>query len=148
MAERGRPSSYTTAIATRICNRIIDGESLRAICEDADMPNKTTVLRWVANEQFAEFRAQYAHARELSSESDADDVAHYAHMAARGEIDPAAARAAMDGLKWSAGKRNPKKYGEKLALTGGDPETDNPIQVSDRERAKALAALIAQAKKG
>ncbi len=45
-------------------------------------------------------------------------------------------------------KWDPKRYGEKVAVTGGDPETDNPIQISDRDRAKALATLVAKAKKG
>lgn len=113
----GRPTEFTQEIADVICERLIDGESLRRICQDADMPTKTTALRWVSD--VASFTDQYARARELSGESDAEDVAHYARQAAEGKIDPAAARAAIDGLKWSAGKRQPKKYGDKLDLTHG-----------------------------
>src|SRR6266540_1581255 len=58
-----RPSIYSPKLADRICERLADGESLRAICADADMPDKATVLRWA--DQNLEFRAHYARAREL-----------------------------------------------------------------------------------
>jgi hypothetical protein len=31
-----------------ICNRLADGESLRAICSDAGMPSRATIFRWIA----------------------------------------------------------------------------------------------------
>jgi hypothetical protein len=124
-AKRGRPSSFTQKTADDICKRLIGGESLRHICEGDDMPDKATVLRWAYDRE--DFRDQYARARLLAGEADADDVAHYARKAATGEIEPAAATAAINGLKWSAGKRDPKKYGEKLAHVGGSPD-DPPIQ--------------------
>ena len=34
----GRPSDYNEDIATTICDRLADGESLRAICASAGMP--------------------------------------------------------------------------------------------------------------
>jgi hypothetical protein len=35
-----------------ICERLIEGESLRAICTDPVMPDKATVLSWISqNEQ-------------------------------------------------------------------------------------------------
>ncbi len=32
--KKGRPSLYTEVLATRICKRLAEGESLRAICRD------------------------------------------------------------------------------------------------------------------
>ena len=46
--KRGRPSAYTSEIAETICERLMDGESLRAICASAGMPDKATVFRWIA----------------------------------------------------------------------------------------------------
>ncbi|WP_431196787.1 hypothetical protein [Pseudomonas aeruginosa] len=43
----GRPSDYTPEIAQAICMRIAEGESLRMICRDDSMPDKSTVLRWI-----------------------------------------------------------------------------------------------------
>ncbi len=61
----GRPSLYTKALAVKICRRLAEGESLRAVCLDRAMPDKTTILRWLADETKAEFRTQYAHARDM-----------------------------------------------------------------------------------
>lgn len=124
-----RPSDYNAALAESICSKIADGESLRAICEDEEYPSRTTVFRWLAHPDNVWFRDQYALAREASADADADDIGHYARQAAAGKIEPAAARAAIDGLKWSAGKRKPKVYGDKMALVGGD-KTDAPIRHS------------------
>lgn len=124
-----RPTLFNESLADDICNKIADGQSLRAICRDEDYPNRSTVFRWLADEANAEFRDQYARAREASADADADDIGHYAREAAEGRIEPAAARAAIDGLKWSAGKRKPKVYGDKMALVGGGKD-DAPIRHS------------------
>lgn len=127
--ELERPTELTDAIADEICERIADGESLRKICEDLHMPKRSRVFRWLeapANHAFAD---QYARAREASGDADADDVGFIAGEVAAGRIDPHAGRVAMDGKKWSAGKRKPKKYGEKVALVGGGPG-DDPIRVA------------------
>ena len=60
-----RPSKFTEGLADKICERIACGESLRAICEGKSMPGKTTVMRWLADEDHAGFRNQYACAREM-----------------------------------------------------------------------------------
>ncbi len=57
----GRPSLYTEALAARICKRLADGEPLRSICRDKAMPDKATVLRWLADKAKIDFRDQYAH---------------------------------------------------------------------------------------
>jgi hypothetical protein len=124
----GRPSEFDPEVAAEICDRIAGGESLRAICEEEDMPSRSGVLKWLASGAHPEFVVQYARAREMSADSDADDVAHYARQAAAGEIEPGAATAAINGLKWSAGKRKPKVYGDKLAHVGGGPD-DAPIRM-------------------
>lgn len=116
-----RPSEFDPAVGDIICERLIDGESLRRICEDDDMPAKSTVMKWLASGKHPSFVDQYTRAREVAADTDFDDIGHIARQAARGEIEPNAARAAMDGLKWTAAKRQPKKYGDKIEHehTGG-----------------------------
>jgi len=63
---RGRPSVYCDEIAMTICDRLTEGESLRAICRDAGMPDKATVFRWIARHDV--FRREYALAREAQTE--------------------------------------------------------------------------------
>jgi hypothetical protein len=48
------------------------GESLREICRDEDMPDKSTVMRWLALHQ--EFRDQYAGAREAQADYYAEEI--------------------------------------------------------------------------
>ena len=43
----GRPTDYTLELATLICERMVEGETLRKICADDDMPHRSTVFRWL-----------------------------------------------------------------------------------------------------
>lgn len=145
----GRPPAYTDEIGEEICQRLMDGQSLKAICEDPHMPARSSVMKWLAEDTFPVFSDSYARARKVQADTDADDIGDIARKAARGEIDPGAARAAIDGLKWTAGKRKPQVYGDRIAHVGGG-EDEAPIQVqnvTNRDRAKAVAALIAKAKR-
>ncbi len=47
--KRGRPSDYSAQVGTLICDRLEEGESLRAICSDARMPSRATIFRWIAD---------------------------------------------------------------------------------------------------
>ena len=48
MAKKGRPTAYSKSVAIEICDRLAGGESLVAICKDAHMPSRSTVMLWVA----------------------------------------------------------------------------------------------------
>lgn len=153
----GRPSEYTPEKAAVICDRIADGDSLRQICEDEGMPSRGTVFRWLADPanklDGKAFQDQYARAREFSADADADDVAHYSRQAANGEIEPAAATAAINGLKWSAGKRKPKVYGDAQTLrhtgpNGGPVEYANLTEAEIDARLAALAGGVEAASPG
>ena len=105
-------TTFTPAIGDKLCDRIASGESLKSILREKGMPHEATVYRWLRDHEA--FREQYARAREDQAESDADAVGDIGQRALTGEIDPQAARVAIDALKWSAGKRNPKKYGDRI----------------------------------
>ena len=70
--KRGRPSDYSAEIADTICDRLAGGESLRAICADAGMPDRATVSRWLA--RYEEFRDLYGCAREWQAECLVDKI--------------------------------------------------------------------------
>ena len=62
----GRPSSFTQEIADDICERLINGESLRTISNQDGMPHPATICRWLdAN---LAFRERYSRARELQAD--------------------------------------------------------------------------------
>lgn len=118
----GRPSDYSAALADIICDRIADGESLRKICNNEEMPNKATVFRWLASHQ--EFSDQYAKARESQADTLFDEVLaiadQYDSAQDKIEVDHInRARLRIDARKWMAGKLRPKKYGDKLELEHG-----------------------------
>jgi hypothetical protein len=62
----GRTPGYNVEIAEKVCERLLNGESLRAICADPAMPARATVFRWLARNQ--EFRRSYALARQCHAE--------------------------------------------------------------------------------
>ena len=72
MAKTGRPSKYTVKLTEKICTRLALGESMRKICDDADMPSRRTVLRWLGDHE--EFRTLYAEARELQADHFFDEM--------------------------------------------------------------------------
>ena len=70
----GRPPLFTIELGDEICNRIADGKSLRAICDEGDMPDKATVFRWLSAEQHKDFRNQYARARDVQADVIFDEM--------------------------------------------------------------------------
>jgi hypothetical protein len=79
--KRGRPSHYSAEIADTICDRLAGGESLRAICADAGMPDRATVSRWLAH--YEEFRDLYGSARECQAECLVDEMLEIARDSSR-----------------------------------------------------------------
>ncbi len=78
--KKGRPSLYTEALVAQICRRLAEGETLRAICRDPAMPDKATILRWLGDKEKADFRDQYAHAREMQAGWRADNAVWAAQL--------------------------------------------------------------------
>lgn len=122
----GRPSEFTPEIATTICVELMDGRSLRSICEDADMPATTTVYRWLHERD--DFRDQYARAREIQAEGGIDDMIEIADdgrndwmlraqggYQVNGEV-LARSKLRIETRQWAAMKLLPKKYGDKLQI--------------------------------
>lgn len=132
-APGGRPSTYSQETATEICALIASGKSLRAVCEAKDMPGLRTVFGWLADHP--EFSHQYARAREAQADSLADEMLDIADDKS---LDPNDRRVRLDTRKWLASKLRPKKYGEKLELSG---DKENPLAVV-HEAGKTLDAKL------
>ena len=106
-----RPSEFSGEIADLICERLVGGQSLRSICAADDMPNCSTVFRWLAANEG--FREQYAHAREAQADALFDESLDISDDKS-GDVQRDRLR--VDTRKWMAGKLKPKKYGDKLDL--------------------------------
>lgn len=102
---------------------ISEGNSLRHAARELKLPIMS--LYYAVSSRKPE---HYARARDAAAELDADQVKEVAEDALAGRVDPAAARVAIDALKWTAGKRSPRKFGDKLQL-GGASDLD-PVKAS------------------
>lgn len=125
----GRPTDYCQEIADLICERIADGESLRAICREEAMPAKSAVFRWLS--VHSEFADQYAKAKDEQAEGFADELASIADeqdyepvvvdgVPLQVKFDSTAVarnRLRIDTRKWVVSKLKPKKYGDRLDST-------------------------------
>lgn len=142
MADVGRPSVYTVEIAERICMEMAKGRSLRSICQDEGMPDRSTVKLWIINDREG-FSAQYARAQRLRYEEMADETFEIADNGANDWMannDPdnpgyryngeavARSRLRVDTRKWAISKMLPE-YADKLTHAG---DASNPVVVRQR----------------
>lgn len=109
--KRGAPSKYSATRAEKICNEIMDGRSLRSICTDPGMPDKSTVMRWLASND--EFVALYTAAKAIQAEGFADELI-------------AIADTPQEGTKIV-------KKGRKVEVTTGDMIDHRKLQISSRQ---------------
>ena len=129
----GAPTTYNSHIASVICIRIAEGESLREIVKDAGMPDRSTVYDWLL--RHPEFADQYARAREEQADTLADEIIAIADeqpevIAVTDKKTGALIEHKLDGAflqwqknridarKWTAMKLKPKKYGDRMAVEG------------------------------
>jgi hypothetical protein len=141
----GRPSDYSADITSTICIRLGLGESLREICRGEAMPDKSTVMRWLATHP--EFRDQYASAREAQADYYAEEIIEISDDGTNDWMERqigdgetitvenkevlARSRLRVDTRKWLMARMAPKKYGDKITqeLTGKDGKDLVPAAV-------------------
>lgn len=137
-----RPSDYNEEITTAICVRLGLGESLREICRDKDMPDKSTVMRWLATHKA--FRDQYAGAREAQADYYAEEIIEICDDGSNDWMERQRSdgtteevenkevlnrsRLRVDTRKWLMARMAPKKYGDRVTqeMVGKD---DGPILI-------------------
>lgn len=131
MASRGRPSKFTKAIATRICERLAAGETLRSVCRLSSMPAESTVRAWALDDLHG-FSAQYARAREIGYHGLFDEMLEIADTTQEGvktvqKMNGTETttgdmiehrRLRVDTRKWMLSKALPKIYGDKMEHSG------------------------------
>lgn len=143
----GRHSEYTKEIGDEICDRISSGEPLAQICLDQHMPAVRTVSDWkAANPQFA---ADFAHARITGFHA----IAERSRLTARGKTHDEGGDSTGDvvrdkliietDLKLLA-KWFPAAYGDRTTVSHEGDIGVAMTTISNKERAKALAALLAK----
>lgn len=151
-------TAYHADMALQVCELIAQGHTLKAITDEKDETGKRRFVsyasfqRWVIN--YPELRKAYLAARELSAFAFEDKALELANLLASGTVlEASKVRAfdvAMNQLRWSASKRNPREYGERGALNVTVPIQINTgldlgqggVPVTVEENAYSVQAIV------
>ena len=132
--QTSRPTEPTPEIVGAILGRIADGESLKSICRDANLPSCGVFYRWLLEDD--KLADRYARAREDQAEALADEILEIADDGRNDWMESNApnspgwvangehiqrSRVRIDSRKWLAAKLRPKKYGDKLVAEHSGP---------------------------
>ncbi|APW37150.1 hypothetical protein RD110_08020 [Rhodoferax koreense] len=141
----GRPSKYTPELVAEICTRLSTGEPLAQICRDAHMPSDHTVRIWADGDEA--ISSAIARAREAGFDAIANACLEIADDARNDFIEKLAGEGDEGAVKAMAfnaehvqrsklrvetrlkllAKWDPKRYGDKMAVTDGDGKPLNAI---------------------
>ncbi len=148
----GRPTLYTDSLADMICERISQGEIMRDICAEPDMPDRVTVWRW--QKARPDFATRLAHARVEATHAMIERAREVAYQATQDiKIDPERG-AVLDGFAVQRAKLiadtefraaaliNPERYGTKVDLTSGG----KPLATRSDDELLARFAMLAAPK--
>lgn len=154
----GRPTGYTIDLGKEICKRISQGETVRAICKDENMPCAASIYNWLLDDDKKEFLDQYEKAKNIQAELMFEELLEIADDGSNDYMEVISARAGglddedapvttikkldsehiqrsrlrTDVRKWYLSKVLPKKFGEKLDVeSGGKPLNGNVIVIQD-----------------
>jgi hypothetical protein len=132
---KATPKAEKEKKITEVLAGMRNGLSLRQSSENANVKAQT-FLSWV--DQDKELSEQYARARSDMIDKIADDIIKIADEemipTGEGKVDNAMVqkqRLRVDTRKWLLSKLAPKKYGDKLELTGDDK---SPLTIQRIER--------------
>ena len=146
--------AFSQEVADEICKRLMGGASMREVCAAEDMPARSVVYEWLAeNPAFAD---QYARAAEVRADEVFDEMFAIADngendwMQRAGKDEETAwvengeairrSQLRIDTRKWALARMAPRKYGDKLALGGSDDM--QPIRTEDVSAVELLKARI------
>jgi hypothetical protein len=132
----GRPTKRTPEVVKEICDRLSNGEPLRAICRDLHIPNWDTVYDWMARDEG--FALLVAQARENGVEAIAQDTLAMIDAPPQVVVDNnGVSRIDPAYVQWTKLRTeqrmkllacwSPNRYGNRVQVAG---DKDNPLQVN------------------
>ncbi|UOF78873.1 terminase small subunit [Caudoviricetes sp.] len=140
-----RPTKFTGPLGAKICKRIAEGESLRSVCRDEKMPNRSTVHEWIIlgtgldpKPGLKAFSDQYERAIAVRAENMFDEMEEIADDGTNDWMTKTGrdgeeyevvntehiqrSRLRVDTRKWKLSKMLPKKFGDRQVVTTEDEE--------------------------
>jgi hypothetical protein len=141
----GRPSIYREELADRICEGLMNGESLIKVCSAKGMPDRVTVIRWMGRDPV--FATRIAHAREAQQDFEIDACIDMADKAT--PEDWQAVKLRIWARQWRASKLAPKKYGDRVDMNLSGTLQTTPQEAIDARITELLGkAGVAAAARG
>lgn len=122
----------------KVCEMFIEGLKWKDIADHFNMPVSTLHYKVSAN---PEYFARAKEAREISAESYADKAEQVLIMAESNGVEIQRARELAQHYRWMAGKRNPKKYGDRVDVTTDGEKINSPVFVVNAVVHNELAKL-------
>ena len=135
----GRPKAYTQEIAVYICEQLIFGRSLTSICRQPDIPTMPTIYSWLKRNG-KNFKEDFFNSDMLADQildiADEGSTNTYAkvnkktvEMETSGEYDSIERRRLrIKARQWLAAHLLPRKYSERMQLTGKDDKALIPAK--------------------
>lgn len=116
---------YSEELVDTILNRVARGEPLSGVCDQPDMPSRSSFFDWVIKYPDLKDKYEFAiqmradlYAEETITISDEVEVeAKYGDESVTLDLSSTAVarnRLRVDARKWYAGKLSPKKYGDRI----------------------------------
>lgn len=111
---------YNPRVALAICEEIASGKTLVEITDTEGFPSRNAVYRWLT--LYPKFFEAYERAKEVSAQSFEDEALAMARIL-KGQNDFTGTKVqayniAMQQLRWSAARRDPKRYGAQSQTAG------------------------------
>ena len=119
---------YTKKLGKFICEQIVQGKTLKAICEnDAELPTVVTIMKWATNPEH-HFYPMYKEAREKAAELLVDDIVDLADNCHEDNVQKT--KVQIETRKWIASKRLDEVYGDKSRVTGSGGDGEIVVRVN------------------
>ena len=146
--KKGRPTKFTKKLADEICERR-KTRSLLQVCKDEDMPVRSTIYKWLGEEDKKIFSDKYEDAVNTHTEKLFDELLDIADDGTNDFIQKETqdggpievpnkehvqrSRLRVDVRKWYLSKVLPKKYGDKMDVTTDGQPLPNAINVIHKD---------------
>jgi len=153
-AKPKRPAEFTDEIFDAICDRMANGEGLRKICEDPQMPSRQTFLRWI--EKDTGRQNKYQAAREALMDWYGEEILTIAWDDSGDIIDDGKGRKIINNakvqrdrekistLKFLMAKLHPRRYGDKLPEQEGERDLKLSWEKQQPEQVTEIRRIILQ----
>jgi hypothetical protein len=137
-----------------VCERMAEGETLSAICKEADTPSRATFLRWVKNDtgrtkayqlaRQAQADFYFDQIKDLAFDSSNDTVVNERGTAVCNHEWVARTRVKVDSLKWIASKLDPVKFGDRMpeAIAAKEMDAEQQQQIADQNKITRIERII------